>query len=424
MKAYIKPSLPQGTVTIPPSKSIAHRAIICACLADGHSTVHNIDTSDDMFATINAMESVGANILREGKTLHIDGVKNQIKMKTSEIDCIESGSTLRFLIPLFSLANEKVTFVGRNRLLHRPQNIYEKLFEERAIPFSHTTERITLDGALSAGEYVIDGDVSSQFITGLLFTLPLLNGDSTIKINPPFESKSYVDLTLQTLADFGVELNFVDDLTLSVKGNQSYKAREYTVEGDFSQFAFFATLASIKGELDILGMRHDSLQGDKEILDILKRMGSNIAEIENGYHVKASNLEATEIDLSNCPDLGPILTVVASYAEGETHIFNAGRLRLKESDRIISMQEELNKFGIEVKATEDELFIKGSKDLTCNSELLGHKDHRIAMALTVAGTCSNSSTIINGAECVNKSYPAFFEDCQKVNISLTIEEEN
>lgn len=422
MRAIIQPSIPSGSLTIPPSKSIAHRAIICACLADGHSTVHNIDTSDDMHATISAMQSIGAKIVREGKTLQIDGVNNQIKLKDKEIDCIESGSTLRFLIPLFSLANEKVTFIGHNRLLYRPQSIYEKIFGERAIPFSHTTERIIVDGALTSGLYELDGDVSSQFITGLLFTLPLLDGDSIIKIKPPFESKSYVDLTLQTLADFGVELTFIDDLTLSIKGKQRYKAREYSVEGDFSQFAFFATLASIKGELDILGMRHDSLQGDKEILDILKRMGADITEIENGYHVKESSLKATEIDLSNCPDLGPILTVASSFAQGETHIYNAGRLRLKESDRITSMQVELSKFSIEIKDTDDELFITGSSDLVSKSEFSGHKDHRIAMALAVASACSTTSTIINGAECVNKSYPAFFEDCQKVGISLKLEE--
>ncbi len=424
MQALINPSTAHGSVIIPPSKSIAHRAIICACIANGRSIVHNIDTSDDMHATISAMESIGAKIVRDGKTLTIDGVNNQIKLKDKEIDCIESGSTLRFLIPLFSLANEKVTFIGRNRLLHRPQSIYEKLFSERNIPFSHTTERISVDGAISAGEYHIDGDVSSQFITGLLFTLPLLKEDSIIKIKPPFESKSYVDLTLQTLADFGVELKFTDDLTLFIKGNQNYQARKYSVEGDFSQFAFFAALASIKGDLDILGMRHDSLQGDKEILDILKRMGANIREIENGYHIQTSKLSATEIDLSNCPDLGPILTVIAAFAEGKTHIINASRLRLKESDRIASMQEELNKFSINVEARDDEMFITGSSNLKCTQELSGHTDHRIAMALTIASTCSNSSTIINGSECVNKSYPAFFDDCQKVNISLTLKEEN
>ena len=424
MQALIHPSLASGKVVIPPSKSIAHRAIICACLADGHSTVHNIDTSDDMHATISAMESIGAKIVRDGKTLHIDGVNNQIKLTGKEIDCIESGSTLRFLIPLFSLAHEKVTFVGRNRLLHRPQSIYEKLFEERNIPFSHSIEKITVDGALTSGIYELDGDVSSQFITGLLFTLPLLKGDSIIKIKAPFESKSYVDLTLQTLADFGVDLKFIDDLTLSIKGNQKYLAREYTVEGDFSQFAFFAALASIKGELDILGMRHDSLQGDKEILDILQRMGANIKEIENGYHIKEAKLHSTAIDFSNCPDLGPILPVLAAYASGETHNKNAGRLRLKESDRIVSMQEELAKFGIDVKSIGDEIFITGSSNLTCLKECSGHKDHRIAMALTIASACSQSSVTISGAECVNKSYPAFFEDCQKVNVSLTLKEEN
>lgn len=424
MNVQIRPSKPFGSIVIPPSKSIAHRAIICACLAEGVSVLNNIDTSEDMHATISAMECIGAKVTRDGKSLTIRGVNNQIKLIDKEINCIESGSTLRFLIPLLSLANEKVTFVGRNRLLHRPQSIYQKLYDERNIPFTHTAEKIEVEGALKSGLYELDGDVSSQFITGLLFTLPLLDGDSTIKIKAPFESKSYVDLTLQTLADFGVHLEFKDDLTLFIKGNQSYQAREYSVEGDFSQFAFFAALGAIKGEVECLGMRHDSLQGDKEIVDILMRMNANITEIENGYKISQSKLKATQIDLANCPDLGPILCVLSMYAQGQTHIINASRLRIKESDRIASMEEELAKFGVSIRSTENELFIEGGKDFMCTSDLSGHKDHRIAMSLSIASACNLSETMITGAECVNKSYPAFFEDCQKANISLIIKEEN
>lgn len=423
MRVTLNPSFAFGNVVIPPSKSIAHRAIICACLADGESVISNIDYSDDMYATISAMESVGAKITKHKDFLTIKGINNQIKLVEPIIDCIESGSTLRFLIPLFSLSNELTTFIGHNRLLYRPQTIYQKLFDERSLYFSHTTDRIEVNGAINAGEYQLDGDVSSQFITGLLFTLPLLKEDSIIKINPPFESKSYVDLTLQTLADFGVHLEFSDDLTLSIKGNQRFKACDYRVEGDFSQFAFFAALGAINGDIKCLGMRHDSLQGDKEILDILKRMGTKIEAIENGYHVQKSPLVSTQIDLSNCPDLGPILCVLASYASGETHIFNAGRLRLKESDRIASMEEELRKFSVQISSTEDELTIIGQNHLTCQSELFAHKDHRIAMSLSIASIGSKTSTILNGAESVNKSYPGFFSDCQKLNINLTIEKE-
>ncbi|WMJ22526.1 3-phosphoshikimate 1-carboxyvinyltransferase [Paludicola sp. MB14-C6] len=420
MKATIYPSVCKKEVTIPPSKSMSHRAIICACLAKGKSVVSNIAYSDDTKATIEGMRQLGANITEHKSHLEIEGTSDFSRLNHATINCKESGSTLRFFIPIFSFCNQEVTFLGENRLLKRPQAIYETIFQKQGLTYEQTDSHIKINGSLQAGEYTLDGNVSSQFITGLLFALPLLNGDSTIHIKPPFESRSYVDLTLQVLEDFGVKVMFLDDNTIFIQGNQTYQPCNYTVEGDFSQFAFFAVLGAINNDIRCLGMKHNSLQGDKVILSILKQCGIQVDEIENGYLIHKGKLHGTEIDLSNCPDLGPILTILAMYAKGTTKIYNAGRLRLKESDRIEAMETELKKIGVPITTTEDTIQITGDASYHCTQQLFAHKDHRIAMSLAVAIACSNQIATIDGVECVNKSYPAFFEDLQKVGVKVDI----
>ena len=413
MKVKVYPSVCTGEIQIPPSKSMAHRAIMCASLAKGKSVISNIAYSDDILATIAGMRALGASITMEKDTVVIEGIQS-LPQKPLQVDCNESGSTLRFFVPLFTLSGQPITFLGRNRLLKRPQGVYQTMFEQQGHRFDQTEQQLIVQGALKAGSYEIDGSISSQFITGLLFALPLLEQDSIIHIKPPFESRSYIELTLQMLKTFGVTAEFQDNHTLYIPGNQSYQACDYTVEGDYSQMAFYAVLAAIQNDLYCKGVTSSSKQGDKVILSILEDCNCKVESKQEGYLVHKSELTATEIDLADCPDLGPVLNVLGMYAKGTTRIYHAARLRYKESDRIAAMEEELKKFHTDITTTEDEIFIKGKPTYCCEQELSGHTDHRIVMSMTVAALCSETPVIINGAECINKSYPNFFEDIQSI----------
>ena len=418
MKIKIYPSKCSGEIKIPSSKSMGHRAIICASLANGKSIISNLDYSDDILATIDGMRKLGANIQCEKDRLIIEGIKSFDNLKDNIIDCNESGSTLRFFIPIFSLTGKKISFTGRNRLLKRPQKIYEEIFKEQNLYYFQDEDKIEIKGKLKAKEYFIDGNISSQFISGLLFTLPLLEENSIININPPFESASYIDLTMEVLKEFGITINKVTPLRFEIQGGQKYRAKDYKVEGDFSQLAFFAVLGALNNDLKCTGVKHNSKQGDKAIIDILKKSGVKIEEIEEGYLIHKGKVKGCEIDLGDCPDLGPILNVLAMYGKGEFKTFNAGRLRLKESDRISAMEEELKKLGVEIETTEDEIKILGKKNYLGNIEVFGHKDHRIVMSLAIAGTMLEKPIIIDGAEAVEKSYPKFFQDLESLNIKV------
>ncbi len=415
MRVKVYPSQCHGSIQIPPSKSMAHRAIICASLANGTSRIHNISYSKDIQATIQCMRLLGANIQEHDTSVTITGITKFPQEITSTLPCEESGSTLRFLIPIFSLCNQRIYFEGKGRLLQRPQTIYQQLFDEQGLYFKQTKDYICIEGSLQPQTYTIDGNISSQFISGLLFTLPLLQEDSIIKIIPPFASKSYVDLTIDMLRHFHINVTFLDPYTIHIPGKQSYKSCDYTVEADYSQFAFYAVLAAIQGELTLTGVTHHSLQGDRQILSILASYGATIQPIKNGYHIKKGNLFAQQIDIENCPDLGPILSVLGAYANGTTTLLHASRLRIKESDRIQAMEEELHKFQITTYSDEDRLSIIGKSTLQCDEVILGHQDHRIVMAMTIAALCSQTPCIIDGAQAITKSYPNFFEDILQIH---------
>ncbi|MDO4465911.1 MAG: 3-phosphoshikimate 1-carboxyvinyltransferase [Bacillota bacterium] len=415
MKVKVSPSKVSGNVSIPSSKSMAHRAIICASLAKGKSKVSNITYSKDIEATISCMESLGAKIQKFDTYCIVEGTDLQVNNEVT-CNCNESGSTLRFLIPVASLTNKKVTFLGQGRLLSRPMNVYQNLFDEQNIVFKQTSENIQIQGALKAKDYTIPGDISSQFITGLLFTLPLLKEDSNIIITEPFESKSYVDLTIQMLNKFGIEIKETSNHSYFIPGNQEYLAQDVIVEGDYSQMAFFGVLAALQENLTCSNMDPYSKQGDKAILEQLKNAGAQISIESDSIAVSHNQLQGQIIDLSNCPDLGPILCVLASFAKGTTHIINAGRLRIKESDRIEAMESELKKWGVDITSTEDSITIVGKESYKQDKTvaLYGHNDHRIVMAMTVFGLCSQSECIIDDAQAITKSYPSFFEDIQSI----------
>jgi len=406
----------KGEVKIPPSKSMAHRAVICAALGDSISKITNIDLSDDIIATIDAMRSIGAVINNNSEYIEIKGInaKDLSLERDYErvIDCNESGSTLRFLVPI-ALAFEGVTrFVGRGNLGKRPLNTYYEIFDAQGIKYECKEGILDLvtSGQLRSGEFKVKGNISSQFITGLLFSLPLIQGDSKIIITTELESKGYIDLTLSALKDFGIEIINKDYKEFIVKGNQSYKSRDYRVEGDYSQGAFFLSADAIGADVNILDLKEDSLQGDKEVIDILTRMGVSIIKDEKHTKGKVQVLKGTLIDASQCPDIIPVLAVVAALGEGRTEIINAGRLRIKECDRLNAVTLELNKLGAKIEEKAEGLIIDGVKEFKGGVNVWSHKDHRIAMSLAIASIKCKEPIILEDYECVSKSYPHFFED--------------
>lgn len=422
MTAYIEPSEVGGTAAAPPSKSMAHRAVLAAALARGVSRIEHLEFSQDVSATLGAVSAMGARVKTGPDWAEVLG-RGGFATLLRPVDCGESGSTLRFLIPVLSLCGQQVQFTGRGRLFARPQNVYQDIFLQQGLLFCHAEQGILLKGALSPGEYRLPGGVSSQFISGLLFALPLLQRPSTIRVLPPFESRPYVDMTLAALADFGVEAHFSPDEPdlLEVPAPQRYRNRDYTVEGDYSQAAFLAVLGAVRGGITVTGLRPDSLQGDAAILSVLERCGASFCREGDAVHFEKSPLHAVDIDLACCPDLGPVLMVLGAFCEGETVIYNAGRLRLKESDRIEAMQKELEKFGVKISATEDTVRLRGGRPVL-PSPLEGHNDHRVVMSLAVMALAAGLRAEIHGAEAVRKSWPGFFEVLNALNAKVVLKE--
>ncbi len=403
----IKPSQLKGEIKAPPSKSLSHRAIICASLcSSGESLIDNVVLSEDIKATIGGMRSLGAkiNLFEDSNGTYSLRIKRETdKIQTAHIDCGESGSTLRFLIPLGSILSEKCTFTGSGKLVERPLDIYYKIFDEQKIKYKTNGGLLPLSvhGSLMSGSYEVSGNISSQFISGLLLALPLLSGDSTVKIKGPLESKGYVDLTLDILSNFNINIENNGYNEFKIHGNSVYEPAKYTVEGDLSQAAFFLVAHEIGNDLICTGFDNSTKQGDKEILNI----------IEKYKHIDKSSNEEIIIDASQIPDLVPILAVLASLKNGiTTKIINAERLRIKESDRLKSISTEMNKLGASIKELPDGLLIKGLNSLAGGAAVSSWNDHRIAMALAIAATKCEKEVILENHTAVNKSYPSFWDE--------------
>ena len=405
-KKIIKANRLTGEVTPPPSKSILHRYIIASSLAKGISKIENISYSDDIIATIEAMKKLGAKIEKKDNYLLIDGSKTFDKKylnNNAEIDCNESGSTLRFLFPLSIVKKNKISFKGKGKLFKRPLNPYFENFDKYKIKYSYINENeILLDGELKSGEYEIDGNISSQFITGLLFSLPLLNENSKIIIKGKLESSSYIDITLDCLNKFGIKIINNSYQEFIIEGNQNYKSGDCEVEADYSQVAFFLVANSIGSNIKINGLNSNSLQGDKKIVDF-------ISQIDNW-----NKEEKLILDGSETPDIIPILSLKACTSKKEIEIVNIARLRIKESDRLKATVKELSKLGFDLLEKEDSILINSRKDFNKinNNSLVylsSHSDHRIAMTIAIALTCYNGEIILDNLVCVKKSYPNFWE---------------
>lgn len=409
-KMIINPVPLSGEVVIPSSKSICHRAVICAGLSKGHSRIGNVNYSEDIEATAEAMKDFCVDIKRNGAVLEIEAL-GRLDINNGLIECNESGSTLRFLIPIAATTGKRVEFKGRGRLTDRPLDPYYEIFNEHNIEYSNANGRLPLaiEGKLKPGEYRIRGDISSQFISGLLFALPLLNGDSKIIITTPLESKPYVDLTIDMLEKFSVNIENNDYREIFIRGNQKYSATDLDVEGDFSQAAFWLTAGCLGGNVVCRGLNRNSRQGDRAILNIIQAMGGSLVFDYDSLQALPSATAGITIDASQCPDLVPIITVLAALSTGTTEIINAGRLRIKESDRLRAITTELNKIGADIEEKPDGLLIMGRETLK-GGTVSSWNDHRIAMALAVAAARCTEPIILEGPECVKKSYPGFWKD--------------
>ena len=427
MDAKIAVSHIGGSLAVPPSKSAAHRAVLCAALADGASRIDNIEYSDDVRATLDAVAQLGAKVARGERSVTIQGCGGGFATVTRPVFCNESGSTLRFLIPLFSLTAQKIRFTGAGRLFARPQEIYRLLFSRQGLRFEQTGEDLTIFGRLSPGGFTLPGDISSQFISGLLFAAPLLESESTIEVLPPYESRSYVELTLGAMQRFGVRVaqrqRKDGSVLYRIAAPQRYTACDCAVEGDYSQAAFLAVLGVLTGGVSVTGLQAASRQGDRVILDILKRCGGKFTESGGVYKFSRSLLKAAEIDLADCPDLGPVLFALACFCNGTTVIRHAGRLRLKESDRIAAMQQELAKFGVQVQVEGDTVAITGTALCKPQTPLDGHNDHRVVMALAVTALAAGQSAVIRGAEAVRKSWPDFFNVLRMLGAGVELQQD-
>ena len=404
MTITITPSQAKGTVTAPPSKSMAHRLLLAAALSREPCAVENVSFSKDVCATLDCLRALGAGISVEGSTVTVDGAGLFQNREGFLLPCGASGSTLRFLIPLLLTTGSPAVFTGETSLFARPLEPYRELCAARGCLFSLSEDQLAVRGRLTPGLYELPGDVSSQFVTGLLYALPLLEGPSEIRLTPPVESRSYIKMTLLTLRDFGIRVVSVGDEKFHVPGNQKYRPHKTWVEGDWSNGAFLEALNLLGGKVRILGLNKLSPQGDKICLD----------------HYRALLKGKPTINLSDCPDLAPVLMALAAACHGAIFT-NAGRLRLKESDRGRAMAEELAKFGAEVVAEEERIWVGESKLHRPAEPLDSHNDHRIAMALAVlASLCGGT---IRGAEAVAKSWPDFFRVLAQLGIAMEDVEE-
>ncbi|MCR5647633.1 MAG: 3-phosphoshikimate 1-carboxyvinyltransferase [Acholeplasmatales bacterium] len=408
MDVIITPNKLHGEVIIPPSKSLSHRAIIAASLASGKSKISNVLYSNDIKATINAMRACGAKIEEFEDYLIIEG--SNVIRKENIIDANESGSTIRFMIPIALVANEEVTFIGHNHLVKRPLDTFLEIFDKQGIKYERGEDYLPLKvkGGLKSGEFTVRGDISSQFITGLLYALPLLDGDSIIHISTELESKGYIDLTIDILKMFGIEIENRNYQDFYIKGNQKYKPCDYIIEGDYSQSAFFLVANALGADIKLKAMEEKSHQGDKKIIDDMKAFGFD-SKFSNGELILSGNeSKGAIIDFSQSPDLGPALTVLASLSKGRSEFINASRLRIKECDRITCMKEEINKLGGNVTELQDGMIIDGV-DMLHGGVVDSHNDHRVAMSLAMATLKMDGELKILNASSVSKSFPHFWK---------------
>ena len=417
MKVRLTPVKLCGSIPAISSKSDAHRLLIAAALSDRETEILCNVLSEDIRATARCLCALGARVdfLADRMLVHPIPRENTAKEVSVTLDCGESGSTLRFLLPVVSALGKNGVFTGGGRLPERPVTELREAMEAHGVRFSEQgVFPISTIGKLGIGTYTLRGDVSSQYVTGLLFALPLLSDDSTLRLLPPVESAPYIEMTLSSLMRFGIEVRR-EGHTYFIKGNQTYRSPgAVSVEGDWSNAAFFLTAGALGAPVTVTGLNPDSPQGDKAILDILRRMGAAVETAGESATVSPGALHGIAQDMADIPDLAPIFSVAAAAARtGETAIQNAARLRLKESDRLAAIHRMLGSLGVSCTETADGLLIPGGQSIS-GGETSGFGDHRMVMAAAIASVLAETPVTIDGAEAVEKSYPHFFEDFKRL----------
>ncbi len=397
MNVKIYKSRAEGKIKVPPSKSMAHRYLICAGMCGGESEISGIDLNEDVLATMDCMKNIGAECEIFGDTVC---VKSNFKVSGGEVCCRESGSTLRFFIPIFLSGNAPVTMTGYGRLFSRPLDTYEDICKKQNIKFDLSENSLKINGGLKNGEFNIRGDISSQFISGLMFALPTLNGDSVINLTTPAESVPYIEMTIGVLEKFGIITEFCRD-KIYTRGNQKYLPHSGIIEGDYSNSAFLHAFNIIGGSVTAEGLNENSLQGDKIYLKYFD-------EISKGSPV---------LNIKDTPDLAPVLITLMTMKNGGK-LTGTKRLKIKESDRGAAMKAELEKFGADITLYEDEIEVKKTELHTPEEVLFSHGDHRIVMSLAVISSVYGGE--IEGAENVKKSYPKFFDDISSLGIEVEL----
>ena len=409
-----KGPLNNGQVRIISSKSDGHRSLIAAALAEEESVLFADGWSDDMEATMRCLKGLGAELYKEPSGIEVVPIPRNAGGK-AVLDCGESGSTLRFLLPVASALGKNALFEGKGRLPERPIGILLEEMEQHGCKANNDHLPVELEGKLQSGVYTLPGNVSSQFITGLLFALPILEGNSEIRLTTDIESKGYIDMTLKTLKTFGVEVKETEHGWI-IPGGQKYQGpRMRFAEGDWSNAAFWLVAGAIHGSIGCQGLDMESPQGDRAIVSLLEEFGAESKIILNQVTMTHKEMKGIRIDASQIPDLVPILCVAAAAAEGKTEIYNAGRLRIKESDRLAAMAECMKKIGVEVEEKPDGIIITGGCNPPAGEIVIdSHNDHRIVMAMAIAAVSLGVELTIEGADAVNKSYPSFFLELQKL----------
>ena len=399
MIASFKPCILRGQIDAPPSKSMAHRYLIGAALSGQKCILYGVDFSEDILASIDCLKALGADITADGDSVTVDP-QGFMKAEEPILSCRESGSTLRFFIPLALCLGKTVTLRGSERLFERPLDVYEEICRKNGFLFEKSKDSVTLRGSLESGSYKIRGDISSQFITGLIFALTYLGKDSDLEILPPFESRSYVDLTISALRSFGADVAFTGKYTISIKPPK-WHLFSGRIEGDYSNAAFLDAFNHIGSEIKLTNLSPESLQGDRVYSEFFDKI----------------ELDAPTIDISDCPDLGPILFALAAMKNGATFI-GTDRLKAKESDRGAAMHRELSRLGGGLIFGNNTITVP-KQTLSFNGEMLdGHNDHRIVMAMSVI--LSKTGGAICGAEAVKKSYPNFFNDIKELGAEVEL----
>ncbi len=400
MIAHIKAGKLKGNIEAVPSKSYLHRLLICAALGSGESKIGNYVKSEDILASIDCLRSLGADVKEDGNTLIVRGIGSKI-LQNAIFPCRESGSTMRFFIPVAAAKCETAVFRGSERLMERGVGVYEDILPDKGVIVKNENGEICVSGHLHPGEYEVRGDISSQYITGLLMALPMLTGDSIIRVLPPVESRAYIDITIDVLRTAGIGIIEKEKNIFYIKGGQKYGSVNTDAEGDWSNAAFLLAMNGLGAEIKVTGLNENSVQGDRVCAEDFARLDT----------------PGATVDVGECIDLGPVLFAYAAAKCGG-HFTGTRRLRIKESDRAVVMAEELSKLGVKVTVGENDVTVEAGK-LTKPAECLdGHNDHRIVMALTVLLTLTGGS--ITGAEAVRKSYPAFFEDMRRLGLDVEI----